>query len=139
MSDSKADSIAIIKRAAMQRQQLEARIEASDRERARWPFRLKRAVTNAFLCFVFVFFFFLLEGVPTYFPQDLDALMYLAIASISIVMVFGAAAIAEEWIEAQTKWVTFWRVLARVVFLSACLGLFFGAYRTADIWVPHFQ
>jgi len=129
----------MIKRAAMRREQIDARFEAVDRKMARWPFRLKSALANTLLCFAFVFIFLLLEAAPDLFPRDVEALQYLAIASVSIVVVFGAAAIAEEWIEAQTKWGTFWRVLARVIFLSACLGLFFGAYRTADIWVPHFR
>lgn len=139
MNDSKDDSIAIIKRAAMRRQRETAAADAAELKAATWQSRLGRGLRNALICFVVVFAFFLSKNRSNFYPHDLEAFEYLAIASFAIIAVFTAAAIAEEWIEAQTRWGGLWRASARVVFLAGCIGLAVAAYRTADIWVLHFQ
>lgn len=112
---------------------------AAEKREASWQGRLKRALMNGAIACAFVFFFFLLEGLPNYFPRDLEALQYVLIASIVVTVVFAAAGITEKWIDEQQKWGGLWRALARTVFLVACIGLVIGAYQTADVWVPHFR
>jgi hypothetical protein len=139
MDDYEKTSLSIIKRAVLRRRQQEAIWKATDREDARWPNRLRRAVYSGLLYTGGMSLLLLSQAYPWMYPRDLEGLGILFGVSVLLAAYLFVSGYVQDWVDAREKRYWFWRAVSVLGSLAIGGGMIYGIIVSADYWLPHFQ